>query len=364
MSIQCSGPVKVLFAPFAESNPYQLNLRDGLTASNTSVEAAEWTPFVPLLRAYASARDPDIIHLHWLHEYFHSESKLVFYVRAALFLIQVAVLRILGVRVVWTVHNLFAHDFPFPDSEARLKNVFVRVLCDAVIVHCEMAIDEVIETYGLRENAREKMHVVPHGHSIDNYPMDESKQGARESLGIPVENTVLLYFGMIRPYKNVDTLIETFGAVSGPGTHLIVAGNPHSKPLNTEIKRLIRSTDQVTGKLTYIPDKDVGTYMHASDAVVLPFRDILTSGSAVLAMSYGRAFVAPELGCLPALVGSDGGAVLYDPDRSDGLAEALRVAESADLDAMGERNRERIAAFDWGTIGERTASVYRSVSQT
>jgi glycosyltransferase involved in cell wall biosynthesis len=80
-------------------------------------------------------------------------------------------------------------------------------------------------------------------------------------------------------------------------------------------------------------------------------------------MSFGRAFVSPAIGCLPALVGDDGGAVLYDPDDPEGLAEALRSLAELDLAAMGARNRERIAANDWDTIADRTAEVYRDVAE-
>jgi len=351
--------VNVLFAPYAESNPYQANLRDGLAAQGDTVEAAVWDPFLPLVRSYLRARDTDVVHLHWLHEYFQARSRPVFLLRAAVFLLQVWLLRLLGLRVVWTLHNLTAHEFPFPAAEARLKRVFVQSLCDAVVVHCEAARESAVDTYGLDDDARSKIHVVPHGHYRGNYPSEGSRGAARDSLGLPADATVLLYFGQIRPYKNVPVLIETFAEVSEPGTWLVVAGNPRSESIRAKVASLVETTDRVTAHLDYVPDEDVGTYMHASDAVVLPFRDVLTSGSAVLAMSYGRAVVAPAIGCLPALVGPDGGA-LYDPDRPDGLADALRSLESRSLDANGQRNRERIAACDWEPIAERTAAVYRA----
>ena len=49
--------------------------------------------------------------------------------------------------------------------------------------------------------------------------------------------------------------------------------------------------------LRYIPDAELQVWLRAADVVVLPFRDILTSGSAILALSFGRAVVAPALGC-------------------------------------------------------------------
>jgi glycosyltransferase involved in cell wall biosynthesis len=351
--------VKVLFAPDYDSNPYQANLRDALAARDVAVESAAWGRVAPLLVSYLRWRDVDVLHLHWLHEYFHARSRPVFYVRAALLLAQLVVLRFLGVRVVWTLHNLLAHEFPFPAAEARLKGLFVRRLCDGVVAHCEAAVDRAVETYDLPEATRERMHVVPHGHYLSNYETEGSRAAARDVLDLSAEATVLLYFGMIRPYKNVPRLIETFSRVGGPDERLVVAGTPQTDALREEVAALATADDRVHTRLEYVPDADVRRYMLAADAVVLPFRDTLTSGSAVLAMSYGRAFVSPRVGCLPELVGDDGGAVLYDPDDPDGLADALRALATRDLDAMGARNRERVAAFDWDDVGERTVGVYR-----
>lgn len=356
--------MRVIFAPYYDSNPYQQALREALSAQGATVEPAREGLFAPLLRSYFGGRDTDVLHLHWLHEYFYAPSRPLFYVRATLFFVELLVLRVLGVRVVWTLHNLTSHEFPYPATETRLKRLFVRHCCDAVITHCEEAVDQAVEAYGLSESARERMHVVPHGHYFDAYETTGDRAEARAELGLAADKTVLLYFGMIRPYKNVPTLIETFRRVAGPDDVLLVAGNPQTEELRRAVSRATADDDRVHTRLEYIPESDVPTYMLAADAVVLPFRDTLTSGSSVLAMSFGRAFISPRLGCLPELVGSDGGAVLYDPDDPDGLASALRSVASLDLDAMGASNRERIAAYDWAGVADRTAAVYRDVCGT
>jgi glycosyltransferase involved in cell wall biosynthesis len=352
--------VKVLFAPdYSASNPYQANLRDALAARDVAVESASWGRFVPLLVSILRSRDADVLHLHWLHEYFHARSRPVFAVRAALLVLQVALARLLGLRVVWTLHNLSAHEFPYPGAEGRLKRLFVTRLCDAVVAHCEAAVESAVDAYDLPESARKKMHVIPHGHYRDNYETEGSKAEAREALDVPGDATILLYFGMIRPYKNVPRLIETFADVGTADWRLVVAGRPQSDGTRAAVEAAAAGDDRVRTRLEYVPDAEVRRYMLAADAVVLPFRDTLTSGSAVLAMSYGRAFVAPRLGCLPELVGEDGGAVLYDPEDPDGLGGALRDLASRDLDAMGDRNRTRVTAFDWADIADRTVAVYR-----
>ena len=91
---------------------------------------------------------------------------------------------------------------------------------------------------------------------------------------------------------------------------------------------------------------------------MLPFRDILTSGSAILALSHGRPVVVPALGCLPETLPADA-TFLYDPDDPDALAGALHRAAGADLAAMGVRARAWADGLDWGPIAAETARLYR-----
>ena len=109
----------------------------------------------------------------------------------------------------------------------------------------------------------------------------------------------------------------------------------------------------------FIPDDQIQVYMNASDAVILPYRDILTSGAAILAMSFGRACIAPRLGCINDIL-DEHGAFLYDPDATDGLVRALKsaVASGRDLSRMGAYNRYLAKQWDWERIAQRTLDVY------
>jgi glycosyltransferase involved in cell wall biosynthesis len=92
--------------------------------------------------------------------------------------------------------------------------------------------------------------------------------------------------------------------------------------------------------------------------VVLPFRDILTSGSAILALSHGRPVIAPAMGCLPGTLPADA-TFLYDPDAEGALAGAMREAVGSDLAAMGQRARAYADTIEWAPIAEQTAALYR-----
>jgi len=99
--------------------------------------------------------------------------------------------------------------------------------------------------------------------------------------------------------------------------------------------------------------------MNASDVVVLPFRDILISGSAILAMSFGKPVITPAIGCTLDIL-KDVGNFLYDP--SNNLFEVMRRVmneHTRNLIKIGKRNFEISRQFQWVKIAKRTYEVYQ-----
>lgn len=350
----------VLFVPdYTDGNPYQSNLADELDEEVTYGNAESAFPVVGALLT----EDIDVVHVHWLNSYFTAETRREAAFGLALFVLRLAAIRLAGVAVVWTVHNVWTHESAHPWLERRCKRWFVRSTCDRLVVHCEAVTDNLVAELDLDASVRDRVTVIPHGHYVDNYENDCSRATARQQLGVPDSATVFLFFGLIRRYKGVLDLVDAFEQLAAPETYLLVAGNPATETLEAELSRRTESGDRMRGVYEYVPNDDIQQYMNAADVVVLPFQKVSTSGSAILAMSFGKALVVPELGCLPAVVDEAGG-VQYDPDRSDGLLRALEAAMDRDLDAMGQHNFERVQSYDWETIADRTQAVYASARET
>ena len=349
------------FPDFSDANPYQTNLAVELAAAGESVATGASGGLFPILRSLRAHGDVTVVHIHWLAPYLFGESLPQTFVKTLSTLIQLLVVRVLGVRVVWTCHNVRSHESTYPRVEHLFKRAFVGTgLCDGVFVHCEAVKDDLVEAYDLPARARSRMVVVDHGHYIDDYADGWSRETARAALGVGPDERVFLFFGQIRPYKGVFELIEAFSSVGLEESRLVIAGNPHTDAIEARLAAATRGADRVDTHLGYVPDDRISLYMNAADAVVLPFQSISTSGSTILAMSFGKALVLPRLGCVPEIL-DDEGAIMYDPDDPGALAAALRTAESRDLRRMGERNYRLVEAFDWETVAERTAAVYRAV---
>ena len=362
-------PLRVLFLPdFSASNPYQRQLAEGLRVLGITVtmaRAPRRQP-LPILREWLRHGRPDVIHLHWTHNYLGGtavpgRAAAPGRLARARFLWQLRIVKALGTRLVWTVHNLGVHDGAGDPREMSVHRQLVG-LCDAVICHCEAALEAAVDAYDLRSADRARLHVIPHGNYVGLYPAPADRAEARARLELTEDVTVLAFVGAIRAYKGVAQLLAAFHEIDDPKARLIVAGNPRATRdapgLGSELAAAARRDPRVQVRLRFVPDEEIGILLTAADAVVLPFRDILTSGSAILAMSFGKAVVAPRLGCLPELLDTGGG-LLYDPVPADALRNALRAALAADLPAIGARNLDRARQLDWGRIAAATAQLYR-----
>jgi beta-1,4-mannosyltransferase len=346
--------MKVLHVPYVPLNPYQKQLLDALRGLGVEVETAEQPPH----SLYRHARDlrVDVVHLHWFERFFISRTSAMTAARLVAFRSDLQRLRRAGTRIVWTVHNLVNHEKQHP----RLNRAGARMLArsaDAIIAHSASVRDELADVAGAGPAARSV--VIPHGHYIDYYENRVTRDEARRLLKLPPGATVFLFFGGVRPYKGVPELIDAFRAVAGESTRLLIAGAAPNEGFRTEIERTASTDSRIRLALAYVSDTDVQLYMNAADLVVLPFRDITTSGSVILAMSFGRCVIAPRFGGLLDVLPQEG-AFYYDADRPDGLAGAIKraLAEPVAWRAMGERNKREASNWDWRSIAERTLRLY------
>ena len=268
----------------------------------------------------------DILHFHWLPPYLIRPSTLGTVLRSTRLLIELSVLKLFGQRIVWTVHNLKNHDNRHLVLERWFTKRFVR-LASAIIAHSQPAAAQIRSAFAINDPSR--IHIIPHGNYIGCYPNHISRREAREKLGLAQGTTVFLFLGRIQPYKGVLELIREFKTLP-PDSCLVIAGMADAEMAQT-IRQEIGGTKNIIFHSGFVSDERIQCYMNASDAVVLPYRQILTSGAAMLAMSFGRACVAPR-GVRPraghpppdAGGGGRGGCRPADHDRLEGNARRRR----------------------------------------
>lgn len=351
--------MKVLFLPdYSAANAYQRALASGLAQLGVEVSAdpTRARRLLPVLEALRRHGRPDVIHVHWTEPYIAGGSSRVSRVKARRTLLELRLARRAGCRLVWTAHDLFRHDRREDPAElAFMRSLFE--LCDAVIVHCHAAAAALLQTLGVGPAGRHKIAVIPHGHYRGAYPDTVTGEQARERLGLPAEARVIAFVGWVRSYKGVWELYEAFSRLESPQARLVIAGQAVDGAYAARLTAAAKGDERIDLRLGFVPDDDLQLYLRAADVVAAPFLEIFTSGSVLLAMSFGRAVIAPRRGCVTDVLDEAGG-ILYDADDPQGLEGALRVAMTADLESMGQHNAASLEPFDWSRVAEATRDVY------
>ena len=106
----------------------------------------------------------------------------------------------------------------------------------------------------------------------------------------------------------------------------------------------------------FVPNEAIQLYMNACNVCVLPYKNATTSGAAMLALSFGRPIVAPDIGPFPELITQATG-ILYDPSQPNALLLALQQARQQTWSEA--EIFDYIHQFDWDKLGPQLASLYQ-----
>lgn len=329
-------------------NPYTRLLYEAVEEHGVDVE--DFSPARALRGGY------DLWHVHWPEDFlsYPSASMAAAYVVAELLLMALA--RCRGTRLVWTIHDLGPHDSHHPWLEALFWPLFLPMV-DGYVTLSEHA----------REQAQERFPVlravpgavVPHGHYRPAYPAPVSQSAAREEWGLPQDAPVAAYVGRIRPYKNVEALLQAFREMDVPEARLLVAGNPTSERLADRIRTAAAGDPRIQLALRFIPEEKMPGVLAAADLVVLPYEDILHSGSALLSLSFNRPVLVPERGAMTELRADVGAAwvrTYAGTLTADDVEAALRAARSDD-----RTDQAPLDHLEWDRLAKQTVALYERV---
>ncbi|TQE96893.1 MAG: glycosyltransferase, partial [Spiribacter salinus] len=279
------GTKMLIFWPdYSRSNPYLRllygKLRYTAEVVSGTIDAA--------LRAIdtKTANPADItFHLHWLNAIFR-DAKTEAEARAAVdtFIAKLEKFVRQGGQLIWTIHNHLSHDAPFPELETELS---ARIAATAHKLHFHSAasVEEVAAVFPID---RDKVMVARHGHYIGAYPDYVDRASAREALGFAPQDDVIVFTGQIRPYKGVDQLVTAFRRILAdrPQARLVLAGKTDGDPLAAhDLTEAERARITVTGR--FVQDAEFQLFFRAADMAAYPYQRILTSGSLLLALSFG-----------------------------------------------------------------------------
>jgi glycosyltransferase involved in cell wall biosynthesis len=290
-----------------------------------------------MLRYRRVARGADVVHFQWLD-------------------VQWLDRLLLGRRpLVLTAHDLLPRE-PRPGQVGAQRRLYGAV--DALIVHSEYGRAQLVEGLGVDPR---KVRVIHHG-AFEHLARLRPQALDGELQRVP--GPVVLFFGLLRPYKGVDVLLEAWRDAPA-GAELWIVGRPRMdiSALRAAAPPSVRFISR------YVSDAELASYFRRADFVVLPYsrtERFDQSGVLATALAFATPTVLSDVGGFSD-VAATGAGLLVPP----GDAGALAAALSRLLDDEAERTRMGQAAaaaaagpYSWDEAARRTLEVYRELTAT
>ncbi len=250
---------------------------------------------VPGMLGYRrAAREADVVHFQWLT-------------------VQPLDVRLLprSRPLVITAHDVLPHE-PRPGQLRAQRRLYERA--DAVVVHSHHGRERLVVDLGI-DAAR--VHVIRHG--AFTYLTELEEEPLPPELAA-VEGPVVLFFGLLRPYKGLDVLLDAWRGIGG--AELWIAGMPRM-PLRDLRSRLTPSVRLFPG---FVPEAQVPAWFRRADLVVLPYREAEQSGVLFTALAFGKPLLLTGVGGFPE-VAEAGAAELVVPGDASRTAHRAQAAD-------------------------------------
>lgn len=299
--------------------------------------ASKLVQHVPdMLRYRRAASAADVVHFQWLT---------VQYVDRYL---------LPGSRpLVLTAHDVLPRE-PRPGQLRAQRRLYERF--DAIVVHSEHGGGRLVQL-GVDET---RVHVIPHGAFTHLAERSSSTHAPRPPFN--TDKQVVLFFGLMRPYKGIDVLLQAWREAGLDGAELWIAGMPRM-----DISALRNaSPPNVRWEPRFIGDHELPAYFERADLVVLPYLQADQSGVLFTALAFGKPLLLSDIGGFPELADT-GAAKIVPAGAAHALGEALSELLS-DREALAEMGTKSMAAangpYSWDSIARAHMGLYRSLQSS
>jgi glycosyltransferase involved in cell wall biosynthesis len=269
--------------------------------------------------------------------------------------------RLIGLQVVYTVHNPLPHD-----KETRTNKLLYGLLyglTNELIFHCQATVDDCKAVIPLEGR---KWSIIPCGVFFADWE-PVRREEARKKLGWPQDETIVVFVGHARPYKGLDILLRAIAAMNTEQRVRLVVSASFRFAHMEDFAELF---DAVRAKVALdiydeVPSDERFVHLTCgADLFVLPYRSGTASVSGMTAVRFGTPLIVTNVGALPEMLGEGLAEYVVEPCNVDALRDALErflaldAAQRKDIgEALEHRGREH---FGWDNIARQTIAVYNS----
>lgn len=259
-------------------------------------------------------------------------------------------------KLVWTLHNRLPHELEFTDELIGLRQAIAEH-ADRILVHSTAAIMTLREQIDV---AFSRIMLLPHPSYADIYPKYD------DSLPLKRSGSDVLFFGLIREYKGLDLLVEAIDRPYEicPDFSLrirgdVLPGDPYAKTVESYADR-----PGIDLKIGRVSEDYVEPMFRSVRAVVMPYQRFLTSGVAMLALTFGTPVIAPDTPQMRELLPEENADLLFESGNAASLRERLRLVTSlsgAEIDTIVAANKARAELLHPHRISSQLGELYDSL---
>jgi len=307
---------------------YRAAARVGSPRARRALKLAEHVP--DMLRYRRAAHAAEIVHFQWL-----TVQHLDGYLLPS------------GRPLVITAHDILPRE-PRPGQRSAQRRLYSRF--DAVVAHSRHGAQRLTGELGL-DPAR--IHVIPHG----AFEHLAAGPGATMDPPFDTDKPVVLCFGLMRPYKGIDLLLEAWEGIET--AELWVAGMPRMDI--SALRAAAPPGVRFVGR--FIGDDELPAYFRRADLVVAPYREIDQSGVVFTALAFAKPLLLSDVGGFPE-VAATGAARTFPSGDAAALHAALvdLLGDEAQRSALAAGARAAAAGpYSWAQAARGTLELYASL---
>lgn len=307
---------KIAIFPYVKNSPnkYIERMAKAITYAFPNVELL---PF-PRTRNLVSVKNFDYVWLNWFENLPQSNKIKEFILKIG----TIFVLKIMGIKIVASFHNKRPHDSNDNIWERLLFNYIFRSAHRIIILSSDSK-DILKEKFG--KKVLKKVVLVPHP-TYECTPKNNN----------PNNKFSILFFGFLRPYKNIDLIFELDKIYHD--IQFTIAGNAIDNDYKIYLKKKAKSIPNVTLIPHFLTENEIDTLIESNSILLLPYNieSSLNSGVIIHAICKKINMIVPQIGTVNQLKNKNMiFSYTYNSQKSH-LQELIRMIQSAKYEYENE----------------------------
>jgi glycosyltransferase involved in cell wall biosynthesis len=251
-------------------------------------------------------------------------------------------------KIICIADNIIPHEKRIGDE--ALTNYFIQPIDAFITLSKKVAVD-------LKTFSSKKVVTVQHP-LYDHFGEKMDKKIARQKLGLPTNEPLILFFGFIRKYKGLDLLLQAMAILQFEHStnpqktmpKLIIAGEYYEdEKYYSDLIESLGIENNIYSFTQFIPNNEVQFYLNACDFVIQPYRNATQSGVTPLAYHFEKPILVTNVGALPEMVLEDKSGIVAEPTATSiaqGIDRLYELGEHHFLDHL-RKSKEK---YSWEVL--------------